>query len=107
LTEDNIIIKGEEIYILDFADSVCAPAIYEEMTVICDAFAFDLEFLKGYYSKLDITCIVDRCIDALLCHEYGFLVINNIFGKVDNIETLRSLIRRRLTSSCKEAGICK
>ncbi len=97
LTEDNIIVDDKkQIVILDFADSVRAPAVYEDMTIICDAFSFDGAFLKGYYGKFDDDYIVNRCITSLLSHEYGYLVIKNIFGDVKKVEDLKCNIRKKL-----------
>lgn len=69
------------ITVVDFADSLCAPAIYEDMTVICDAFSFDKDFLKGYYRNYNSEEIIEICINAILCHEYGYHVVKNVFGR--------------------------
>lgn len=97
LTEDNLIIGSSgEITVVDFADSLCAPAIYEDMAMICDAFSFDKDFLKGYYRNYNSKEIVEICLNAILCHEYGYHVVKNIFGPVNSYDELRDRIRGRI-----------
>jgi aminoglycoside phosphotransferase (APT) family kinase protein len=97
LTEDNLIIGSSgEITVVDFADSLCAPAIYEDMAMICDAFSFDKDFLKGYYRNYNSKEIVEICLNAILCHEYGYHVVKNIFGPVNSYDELSDRIRGRI-----------
>lgn len=99
LTEDNLIISNTgNITVVDFADSICAPAIYEDMTVICDAFNFDKDFIEGYYGNINSEDLLEICINAILCHEFGYQVVKNVFGPVDSIQELSDGIRKKLTS---------
>lgn len=99
LTEDNLIIGNRgEVAVIDFADSVRAPAIYEEMTIICDAFSFDIDFLNGYYGRMAPAELLERCVQAILCHEYGYHVVKNLFGSVYSLADLKSRIISRLTT---------
>lgn len=84
------------ITVVDFADSLCAPAIYEDMTVICDAFSFDKDFLKGYFRNYNSEEIIEICINAILCHEYGYHVVKNVFGPVNSYNELSGRIKGRL-----------
>lgn len=98
LIEDNLIVGSSgKITVIDFADSLCAPAIYEDMTVICDAFSFDKDFLEGYYGDRGSEELLEICINAILCHEYGYHVVKNIFGSVTSMNELRNRIRNKLT----------
>ena len=93
LTEDNLIIDDAgRLYVIDFADSLYAPASYEDMAVICDAFRFDPWFLKGYFGDMGSEEITERCIKGILCHEYGYQVVKNIVGPVNDLDELRNRI---------------
>lgn len=97
LTEDNLIVGNNgRITVVDFADSLCAPSIYEDMTVICDAFSFDKDFLEGYYGNISSEEILEICINAILCHEYGYHVVKNVFGQLKSINELSNAIRNKL-----------
>ena len=99
LTEDNLIVgSNEKITVVDFADSLCAPAIYEDMTVICDAFSFDKDFLEGFYGNSSSEELLEICINAILCHEYGYHVVKNVFGPVTSMNELSEKIKKKLES---------
>jgi len=99
LTEDNLIIGDSgDVTVIDFADSIRAPAIYEDMAIACDAFNFDLDLLQGYYGKITAEDLLDRCIQAILVHDYGWQVVKNTFGSVHHMADLRTRIMQRLTS---------
>jgi serine/threonine protein kinase len=108
LTEDNLIIgKDGRLVVLDFADSVIAPKMFEDMPVICGAFDFDMDFLRGYYGDISEEEAADICVPAILCHEYGYPAIKSLFGDVEDEEdlyrrVLERLYRRRLTNMIKQ-----
>jgi serine/threonine protein kinase len=100
LTEDNLIVDSNgKVTVLDFADSLCAPSIYEDMNLICDAFHFDRDFLEGYYGTISTEELLEISINAILCHEYGYHTIKNIIGPVNYMEELRDKMMRKLTVS--------
>ena len=93
LTEDNIIITDQlDVYILDFADAVCAPMIYEYAPLIVDAFGFDHNFLEGFFGEIAIQELINLTIHGLLIHEYGYQTIKAMFKNVKDINTLREKI---------------
>lgn len=97
LTEDNIILDyDDQIFIIDFADAVLAPATYEDMPLIYDAFKFDNDFLGAYYEEIGIDRLIDKSIRAVLCHEYGYHTITNMFGPIRTLKELRDKIRMNL-----------
>lgn len=99
LTEDNLIIGSSgKITVIDFADSLCAPVIYEDMTVICDAFSFDKDFLEGYYGNSSSEELLEICINSILCHEYGYHVVKKVFGSVNSFNELRDKIKGKLAT---------
>jgi tRNA A-37 threonylcarbamoyl transferase component Bud32 len=98
LTEDNLIVTGGgAITVVDFADSLRAPAIYEDMTIICDAFSFDSHFLRGYYGNRSTEELADLCFKATLCHEYGYNVIRSVLGVPSDCADLKRRIMERLS----------
>lgn len=93
LTEDNIIITPDfDIYILDFADAVCGPKIYEYMPLIADAFSFDKHFIYGYFGDIDVNELANLCLHGMLIHEYGFQAMKQIFKDVDDLSALKEQI---------------
>jgi thiamine kinase-like enzyme len=93
LTEDNIIITDLlDVYVLDFADAVCAPFIYEYAPLIVDAFSFDQNFLEGFFGEIAIQELISLTIHGLLIHEYGYQSIKAMFKNVKDINTLREKI---------------
>jgi serine/threonine protein kinase len=93
LTEDNIIITPNfDIYILDFADAVSAPEIYEYMPLIADAFSFDKDFIRGFFGDINIHELVTLCLHGILIHEYGFQSIKQLFTDVIDVKTLKEQI---------------
>lgn len=98
LTEDNLIVEPDgKVTVLDFADSLCGPSIYEDMNLICDAFHFDRDFLEGYYGTIGIEELLEICLNSILCHEYGYHTIKNIFGPVNDRNELREKMICKLT----------
>jgi len=93
LTEDNIIITTDfDIYILDFADAIYAPKIYEYMPLIADAFSFDIDFIRGFFGDMNINELVTLCLHGMLIHEYGYQAIKQIFTDVKDVKTLKEQI---------------
>lgn len=103
LTEDNLMVdQSGKLTVIDFADSLIAPGIYEDMTLICDAFHFDRDFLEGYYGNISTEELTEKCMGAILCHEYGYHVVKSMFGPVADLRELRDKIVEQLTDSSTE-----
>ena len=101
LCEDNILLTPRgEIYIIDFADAVLAPAIYEHSLV---AFVFNLDpaLLKGYFGSISNAAFVELLFNGLLIHDFGGDIVKDNIGKPSEFNTLHEL-RDRL----KEVIIC-
>jgi hypothetical protein len=97
LTGDNLILHpGGRLTVLDFADSMSAPAIFEDMPVICDAFSFDMDFLRGFYQNRTVEEIAELCTRAVLCHEFGYQGAVSLFGAVKTIDELYRNIYAKL-----------
>lgn len=97
LTGDNLMLnKSNRLVVLDFADSLSAPAIFEDMPIICDAFNFDRDFLHGYFGNITEEEISIICTRSILCHEFGYLMLKNLFGAVANADDLQQRVLERL-----------
>lgn len=102
LTEDNLIVDANGgITVVDFADSLCAPSVYEDMTIICDAFSFDRDFLRGYYGNISVEELADLCLKAILCHEYGYNVVRAVLGEPGDSADLKRCVLAKL-ATCRE-----
>ncbi len=100
LTEDNLMVDPNgKVTVLDFADSLCGPSVYENMNLICDAFHFDRDFLEGYYGTICTEELLEISLNAILCHEYGYHTVKNIFGPVNHMKELRDKMICKLTAS--------
>ena len=96
---DNMLLSPEgELFIIDFADAVLAPVVYEHALV---AFAFELDpaLLRGYFGNYTAEDLINVCFDGLLIHDFGGDIVRDFFGKPDEImdlEDLRERMARRL-----------
>lgn len=92
LNPDNVIIDGNyNVHIIDFADSLIAPAEYELPAIVCELFCFDKAFMKGYFGYENITDITEKCFKGLLLHEFGSDIIRCNLGNLSEIDSLKSL----------------
>ncbi len=97
LTGDNLMLDRDgRLVVLDFADSILAPAIFEHMPVICDAFDFDRDFLSGYFGNTPDDEIAAVCTRAILCHEFGYWTLTELFGAVGSADDLYQRILEKL-----------
>jgi len=72
------ILHGEngEIYLLDFADSILAPACIEHMTIALSA-NFENSFIRGYFSEISIDELVDICFNGFMLSINGAWILAN------------------------------
>ena len=100
LCGDNILLTPQgELYILDFADAVLAPLIYEH-TLLVFVFEFDPALLKGYFGDLSTDAYMDMLFNGLLIHDFGGDIVKDCFGKPDQFHTLDDL-RKSLKEKVK------
>ena len=88
---DNILMTPSgEFYIIDFADAVLAPAIYEHALV---AYAVELDpaLLQGYFGDYSTDEFIDMYFNGLLIHDFGGGIVNDCFGEPDEFQTLNDL----------------
>jgi thiamine kinase-like enzyme len=92
LCGDNILLdSGSEIYIIDFADAVLAPKIYEQALVAVELFNLDTVFLRGYFDGYSIDELIELCFNGLLIHDFGGDIVNNHIGRFYEIDSLGKL----------------
>lgn len=99
MNRGNILLKGEQIYILDFADCVLAPIVYEHAMIAVELFALDPDLLKGFFGSISREALTDICVDGLLIHDFGAdLILSNLTDgeKIDHVDQLYRKIFDRL-----------
>lgn len=95
LCSDNILVAGDgELFIIDFADAVTAPIIYEQAHVASELFQFDKGFLTGYFGKYEIDWLADLCFNGLLIHDFGGDIVEQHVAKPEEITSLKILCER-------------
>jgi len=103
LCGDNILIDGDgRIFIIDFADAVYAPIVYEQAHVASELFDFDETFLTGYFGWYDIDTLTDLCFNGLLIHDFGGDIIASKADRAREITSLGEM--RKLLYSLIKAG---
>lgn len=103
LCGDNILLtpKGE-LYIIDFADAVLAPVIYEHALIAVELFNFDPTLLHGYFGNCSADDLTVSCFDGLLIHDFGGDIIEHRVEKADELHGLDDL-REKLNMKLIEA----
>jgi len=96
LNLDNVLLtpKGE-LCIIDFADAVLAPALYEH-ALMAFSFEFDPALLQGYFGDYSTNEFIDMCINGLLIHDFGGDIAKEHFGVVDSLDMLRKALEQKL-----------
>lgn len=95
LCGDNILVTDAgEIYIIDFADAVLAPAIYEQALVASELFRFDRDYLRGYFGDYDDQELAELCFQGLLIHDFGGDVVRQYIAEPEEITSLDVLKKR-------------
>ena len=84
LCGDNILLTSQgELSIIDFADAVLAPDVYEHALVAVELFDLDPALLQGYFGALSADELTEICFDGLLIHDFGGDVVEQHIGKPD------------------------
>ena len=100
LCGDNILLTPTgELYIIDFADAVLAPVIYEH-TLLAFEFGFDPSLLNGYFGDFDKEKFLDMLFNGLLIHDFGGDMVKDHIGKPSEFQALDDL-RRKLEQKIK------
>ena len=98
---DNILLSPQgALYIIDFADAVLAPVMYEH-ALIAFAFALDPALLGGFFGDYHTDDFVEMCFHGLLIHDFGGDIVREYFGEpseIQSLDTLRNEMARKLNS---------
>lgn len=92
LNGDNILLSPDKkLSIIDFADAVLAPAVYEHALIVCELFQFNKAYMKGYFGNYNIDEITELCFNGILIHDFGGDVIEQHVGPVSEFDSLKKL----------------
>jgi thiamine kinase-like enzyme len=95
LCSDNILVADDDqLFIIDFADAVTAPIIYEQAHVASELFQFDKAFLTGYFGEYNTEWLADLCFNGLLIHDFGGDIVEQHVAKSEEITSLKILHQR-------------
>jgi len=101
LNPDNIFIDNNlDLYIIDFADAMYAPARYEEALIACELFCFEKPYMFGYFGDYTTNEIVDLCATWLPVHDSGEHTLRCNIGPALKITSF-SVMRERLYNLIK------
>ena len=105
LCGDNILLTSQgELYIIDFADAVRAPKVYEHALVAVELFDFDPALLQGYFGALSADELTEICFDGLLIHDFGGDILERHIGRPDEfygLDDLHKQLKHRIQSSVR------
>lgn len=95
LNPDNVLLdKDKNLYILDFADALLAPAEYE-LVALCGLFDFSGVYMRGYFGKdYQPEEIAEKYFYGVLMHDFGAGIIHQHFGKSEKLISLDILKKR-------------
>jgi serine/threonine protein kinase len=109
LVDDNL-----NIYLIDFADAMFAPAEYEQAYIASALFCFEKPYMTGYFGEYDVEDIVYLCMTWLPVHAWGHSTAEGNLESVDDIssfavmrERLRKLIKSEIVSNSEDSNGCK
>ena len=101
LCSDNILLTPQgELYIIDFADAILAPIIYEHALIAIELFELDPALLRGYFGKYTADEMTEICFNGILIHGYGGEILPWHIGKPAEFQRLNDL-KERLRKKCQ------
>lgn len=110
LTAENVMINNEnDIYIIDFADSVIAPHYYEYPPIVFDLFNCDKVMIRHFFGSKDEEDIIEELYSGVLIHDFGGDISEIILKtyankKLEDINTLEEIkdVIRKIVQMPKE-----
>ncbi len=95
LNRDNVLLdKDSNLYIIDFADALLAPAEYE-LVALCGLFDYSSAYMRGYFGKgYNAGEIAKKYYNGILLHDFGADIILERFGASDELMGLDILKQR-------------
>jgi hypothetical protein len=83
------------VYVIDFADAMYAPAEYDMAYVVSALFCFEKPYMTGYFGEYDVSDIVDLCMAWLPVHAWGQATMAGNFETMEEIVSF-AVMREKL-----------
>jgi len=100
LIDDNL-----NVYVLDFADAMHAPAEYELVYIVSSLFCFEKPYMEGYFGEYATEDIINLCMTWLPVHANGHATTEGNLKPVADIVSF-DVMRERLWKLIeKERGV--
>jgi Ser/Thr protein kinase RdoA (MazF antagonist) len=91
LCPNNILVTPQgELYIIDFADAVLAPKVYEHALAALES-DLDPMILRGYFEDYAADEFIEMCISGLLISNYDEEYVDKRIGKASEFQCLEDL----------------
>ena len=101
LNPDNIFVGDNlDLYLIDFADAMYAPAGYEQALIACELFCFEKPYMMGYFGDYGVDEIVGLCATWLPVHDSGEHTLHCNIGPASEITSFK-VMRERLHDMIK------
>jgi aminoglycoside phosphotransferase (APT) family kinase protein len=93
---ENILVDDDlNVYLIDFADAMFAPAEYEQAYIASALFCFEKPYMIGYFGDYTVEGIVNLCMAWLPVHAWGHATVEGNLKSVDEITSL-TVLREKL-----------
>jgi len=110
---ENILIDDDlNVYLIDFADAMFAPAKYEQAYIASALFCFEKPYMMGYFGDYNVQTIVDLCMTWLPIHAWGYATIEGNFKSLEDMlsfavlrEKLHGLIEAEKSTLADASGV--
>ena len=101
LCSDNILLTPQgELFLIDFADAILAPVIYEHALIAIELFELDPALMRGYFGEYNADEMTEICFNGILIQGYGGEILPWNIGKPAEFQCLDDL-RKRLDSKLR------
>lgn len=101
LNPDNLLLRPDgRLCIIDFADALLAPRVYEHTLVACE-FHFERPWMEGYFGAYTVEGMADLCLEGLLLHDFGPGILRSCLGDPADIGSL-AVLRARLRAAVEK-----
>jgi len=95
---DNILLDDKlNVYIIDFADAMYAPADYETAYIASALFCFEKPYMTGYFGDYNVEDILSICMKWIPIHAWGHATIKGNLVDVTKISSF-AVLREMLYS---------
>ena len=105
----NILVDEKmNVYIVDFADAMYAPAEYEQLYVVSALFCFEKPYMVGYFGgDYSVDNVLELCMKWLPVHAWGHATtegnLDNV-GEITSLAFLRERLRETISSKKERAA---